>query len=541
MAGPEIATTSATPVRPLGTVEEERCGNWDCNAGELLGTSGEQGFIEETSEGMIDDDVGQEVTPECDEAHTARRVTQPDQPTQKEIEEHELTHFPYRPWCIHCVRGQGINDAHKRKSESELQREREHCAVTTFSIDYGFINDSGQRVLDDEYMPSKHGKPILVAKDRKTGGIAAIEVDHKGKDGGWAVKRLVGILEDFGYVGSRVVIKCDQEPAIKDLAREVGRSRGPGVETVLVNSEVGESMSNGDVENTIRRIWGLLRTMVDSLKSKLKVEIDRSHILFPWLLEWCAGILNRYHRDSNGWTPYRRMRGKDSEKPICEFGERIMYKPLRTQKTGGNKLDNYKDGVWLGVILRTNEVIVGTDAGVVKARSIRRLAMDKRWDRDFVSKVRGCPRKPVPGHNTDRIPIRINNNGEPEVDEGVEQCVGQTDAGAQDAVVETVRNVPFVVPDTTARSMYVTKDLIRTFGKTDGCPGCQGRGNHTEECRSRIFEAMGEDESCRIKVERAKARAELNKIRYEMKLEQEKTSHEERECAAFQHRYSHAR
>eukprot|EP00971_Amphidinium_carterae_P175044 3469955-Amphidinium_carterae.1 len=35
-------------------------------------------------------------------------------PTQQEIEEHNITHIPYRDWCKHCVQGRSKSQHHQR-------------------------------------------------------------------------------------------------------------------------------------------------------------------------------------------------------------------------------------------------------------------------------------------------------------------------------------------------------------------------------------------------------------------------------------------
>ena len=37
----------------------------------------------------------------------ARPLPQPRLPSRQEVQEHELTHIPYRSWCVHCVRVAG--------------------------------------------------------------------------------------------------------------------------------------------------------------------------------------------------------------------------------------------------------------------------------------------------------------------------------------------------------------------------------------------------------------------------------------------------
>ena len=36
-----------------------------------------------------------------------RKLLDPKLPTQKDVDEHCLTHFPYRNWCQYCVEGKG--------------------------------------------------------------------------------------------------------------------------------------------------------------------------------------------------------------------------------------------------------------------------------------------------------------------------------------------------------------------------------------------------------------------------------------------------
>ena len=44
-----------------------------------------------------------------------RKLLDPKLPTEKEVEEHNLTHLPYRNWCPHCVAGKGKAASHFKK------------------------------------------------------------------------------------------------------------------------------------------------------------------------------------------------------------------------------------------------------------------------------------------------------------------------------------------------------------------------------------------------------------------------------------------
>ena len=41
-----------------------------------------------------------------------REVRDPGKPTEEEIERHNKTHVPARPWCPVCVEAKGIEDPH---------------------------------------------------------------------------------------------------------------------------------------------------------------------------------------------------------------------------------------------------------------------------------------------------------------------------------------------------------------------------------------------------------------------------------------------
>ena len=64
---------------------------------------------------------------EGDEVDGEEELTAPDwrvragprnKPSQREREEHEATHVPFRDWCAHCMMGRGR--AAKQKSEEGL-------------------------------------------------------------------------------------------------------------------------------------------------------------------------------------------------------------------------------------------------------------------------------------------------------------------------------------------------------------------------------------------------------------------------------------
>ena len=88
-------------------------------------------------------------------------------------------------------------------------------------------------------------------------------------------------------------------------------------------------------------------------------------------MKHAANTLNRYAVGQDGRTAYYRLRGKAFNQEVVEFGEEVWY--MYPGIVGKHKLDNrWANGVWLGMLERSNESIIGTNEGCIKVRSIRR-------------------------------------------------------------------------------------------------------------------------------------------------------------------------
>ena len=61
--------------------------------------------------------------------------------------------------------------------------------------------------------------------------------------------------------------------------------------TILVNSAVGDSQSNGRVENAIKKVRNMVKTILSSLESRWSVRVTRDHPVYPWVFEWSADLM----------------------------------------------------------------------------------------------------------------------------------------------------------------------------------------------------------------------------------------------------------
>ena len=235
--------------------------------------------------------------------------------------------------------------------------------MTTWSIDYAFMIDNGDLCAKEEMERvgwDKTRDTVLVSEDLATGNGDP-----------WIAGKIKDDIEEFGYGGAPVRIKSDQEPAIVDVQRAVIAKRG-NAPTIPVNSPVGYSQSNGRVENEIKKVRNMVKTILSSLESRWDVRVSRDHPVYPWVFEWAADLMTRYaHVGNLGKTAVQLIRGSKSSRNIAQFGEKILYKPLKLSgHHRGNMEDTFLDGIFLGMRLRSDEILIGTGRGVIKTRTL---------------------------------------------------------------------------------------------------------------------------------------------------------------------------
>jgi len=236
-----------------------------------------------------------------DECAPKRAAPDPGAPTQQQIDDHEIDHMPYRSWCEACVSGRGIGDQHRAGPESQ---------VPTISFDYLLVTKKGIK-LSGQADPGDVLLKILVVKDSMSKVISAHVVKSKGvDDDGYAVEKLTRDILWLGY--SKVNLKSDNETAIVALLHEV--LRGLKLEATEQVAEVHpapyDSKGNGSVENAVRQVQGLVRTMKRCLEIRLRRRIPADHQVMAWMVKHASWILTIRVRGRDGKTAYERLRGK---------------------------------------------------------------------------------------------------------------------------------------------------------------------------------------------------------------------------------------
>ena len=81
-----------------------------------------------------------------------------------------------------------------------------------------------------------------------------------------------------------------------------------------------------------------------------------------------------------------------------QFGGKIMYMTSKNSSKSGPKADaKFHDGIRLGLRMKSDETIIETPIGMIKAKIVRRFAEDQSWCAEEVLKIRGIPCNPLPG------------------------------------------------------------------------------------------------------------------------------------------------
>ena len=132
---------------------------------------------------------------------------------------------------------------------------------------------------------------------------------------------------DIAWLGyTKVTLKSDNEPAIVSLLTET--LKGLKVEALEQANEAHppayDSKANGSIENAVRQLQGLLRTLKLCLEARIGKRIPTEHPLLAWLVRHTAWLLSVRIRGEDGKTAYERLRGKPFARRLVAFGEECL-------------------------------------------------------------------------------------------------------------------------------------------------------------------------------------------------------------------------
>ena len=408
-----------------------------------------------------EEDVAERVGEEAG-GREAKKMQNPRMPTAAEVEEHNLTHLPFRSWCRHCVRGRGKEMPHKQMGDQP--------GMPELHVDLCFLGeeaDPGNTIT------------VLVARERETRMTMATVVPSKSASS-FTSKRLVAFMKEVGVVHGDLLVKSDQEPAIKAILNEAGRVRATegGGRCVMEQSPVGSSASNGIVERAILSVEQQVRVLKSAVENRWGVKLGTKHPAIPWLVEYAAVLLNRFQVSHDGKTAFERSKGKKARTLGIEFGEAVLWK----RRPGGGALGKlsclWEDGIYLGIRGSSGELVVSDLKGVWKTRTVQRKPIEDRWKED--------------GHEMIKQTPWAESEERPQEEAGKMEVTKMTEEEKEaEKQAEVANRFP--------TRFHIRKADLEKHGYSMGCPGCKAilrgtsRQGHSDACRSRFMEAMADD------------------------------------------------
>ena len=136
------------------------------------------------------------------------------------------------------------------------------------------------------------------------------------------------------------------QPAIVALKRTAGHilTTKFGTEIVPEEASMGDGSSNGLEEHAAREAKAKARSLAHGLKRLLGQELEPTHPVVTWLIQWAAMTISIGRRGIDGKTPWEQRYGRPCRRSIAEFGEKILWLP--TGKHKSHLEERYLPGVF---------------------------------------------------------------------------------------------------------------------------------------------------------------------------------------------------
>ena len=225
--------------------------------------------------------------------------------------------------------------------------------------------------------------PVLVIRERRHKMTWVMLVPRKGTEFLWIAKRAAKFIDQLGH--NRVALRCDNEPAIEALAREIAQARQEGSQ-IVPERESASGRKSVQLDHRARvgaRCQS--RQDTDGYTGASHGDQSPARRKVIVLAGGMCGIPDEQvrHRQRRKDTAAKTSRAKGQHADP----EVWPSKPAR----GGRWEPRFHPGVCVGILNSSSEAVVVTEQGLaVKTRSanIRRVTESERWDADRILEMR---------------------------------------------------------------------------------------------------------------------------------------------------------
>ena len=285
-----------------------------------------------------DDDDGDLQRQADEDVEKVKLAPNPKLPSEKEVEEHNITHWPYRDWCKWCVLARSLGEQRGRKRQGGV-----HHSVPIIGMDYFFLtsgvsgwqemlkfynldDDEIGRARVDEMVNDRSIVKCLIVCDYASKAVFATVINRKGHDDDeYSVNFILEVVKWLGY--TTIIMKSDNEPAMLRLVKVATERLRVKLETVREeHSKEHDSQSHGGTETRIKSVRMMFRTLRLFLESMLGKKIPIFHPALAWLLSYAATLQNIVARGPDGQTPWSQVKGRPFNGRLAAFGELCRWK-----------------------------------------------------------------------------------------------------------------------------------------------------------------------------------------------------------------------
>ena len=211
-------------------------------------------------------------------------------------------------------------------------------------------------------------------------------VPCRGTQHRWIIGKLVNDVIMSGV--QTLVVKSDQEASIVDVKNALMRELRcvEGLTVVPKESPVGGSAANAALERSVWEMQSIRRALVAYAEWVHGTVFEPGSAILTWAVEFPGQVVSRFQRSvSDGKTAYKRRKLKSYRKALVPFGELVMFMPMEKPKDMG-EVGNCV-GIMLGLVDRSDEVVIGTTEQVVKARTVHRMPVGQRGDAAYAKSM----------------------------------------------------------------------------------------------------------------------------------------------------------